>query len=214
VTSGEELWKAERESSTWASPVLVTTKSGKTLVVLTADPDVTAWDAASGEKVWSTDVLTGGPEYCVGPSAVAVGDVVAVNCQNCGIFGLNAETGETVWSIEELPDGSKFPDGASMTTDGTLLYQYFESVLTIVDAKNGKVVAQKETDEFASYGSPAVIGENLYLMAGSEVVVMKTGQTGEAVGKGVLDESTDACPAAAGGRLFIRTDEAVYCIGK
>ncbi len=212
--TGTEVWKTARGGSTWASPVLVGTKSGKTLVVLPADPKVTAWDAETGKEVWAAEVLTGGPEYCVGPSPVAVGDLIAVNCQNCGIFGLDAETGAKRWGIEELPDGGGFPDGTSMATDGTLLYQYFEGMLTVVDPKAGTVLSQKELDQTASYGSPAVIGGNLYLMAGSEMVVLKTGKAPEVIGTSELKESTESSPAAAGGRLFIRTDDSLYAIGK
>ena len=84
AATGKQVWKTDRESSTWASPILIRTKEGKYQVVLPADPDVTAWDPATGKKIWSVEVLTGGPEYCVGPSPVYAADTVCVNCQNCG----------------------------------------------------------------------------------------------------------------------------------
>ena len=112
----------ERNSPTWSSPLLAKRADGSMLIVLLADPDVTAWDPETGEQVWSTKVLTGKPDFCVGPSPVQVDDMVFVNAQNSGMFGLNLAEGSIAWSLDQLPDGSGVPDGASMTTDGKYLY--------------------------------------------------------------------------------------------
>ncbi len=212
--SGKEVWKSNRSGATWGSPVLAENEAGRMLVIVFADPNVTAWDAGSGEQVWNQDVLTRSPEYCVGPSPTVAGGVVAVNADNCGIYGLNINTGEKLWEIEDLPDGSGFPDGASMATDGKLLYQYFEFVLTIINPADGEVVKQMEVDEFATYASPLVIGDKLYLFADHAAVVLTTGVEPSAVGTAAMNEGSDSTPAVAGGRIFIRTDDSLYAIGK
>jgi len=212
--TGERVWKTERESATWASPILIKTKEGKHQIVLSADPDVTAWDPANGKKLWSVDPL-GGAEYCVGPSPVYAADTVCVNSQNAGIFGIDPVTGKKIWALEELPDGSDFPDGVSMATDGKHIYQYFSYSLTCIDAKTGKVVAQKEMEDEANYASPALNNGMLYLFGGMGVTVVKADPKTKftEVGKGEIDDMCDAAPAVVEGRIFLRSDGAVYCIG-
>ncbi len=214
--TGEEVWRTVRDSSSWASPVLARRGDGSYLVVLPADPDLTAWDPDTGEQVWSTDVLTGGPEYCVGPSPVQVGDLVCVNCQNCGIYGVKVEDGSIAWSLEELPDGSGFPDGAGMTTDGKHLYQFYESVLTCVDGATGQVVKQKELDEYSCYASALLNAGKLYLPCDGVVLVLNSDPASDfdAMGKGEMEDYSDATPAIVAGRVYVRSDEALYCFGE
>jgi len=218
AATGKELWREERESSTWSSPLLAKRADGSMLIVLLADPDVTAWDPETGEQVWSTKVLTGKPDFCVGPSPVQVDDMVFVNAQNSGMFGLNLADGSIAWSLDQLPDGSGFPDGASMTTDGKYLYQFFETVLTCVDAATGEVVKQQESDEFATYASALLNKDNLYLTCEGVILVLNADPATEFEerGRGVMGEETlcDSTPAIVHGRLYLRADDALYCFGE
>ena len=215
AATGKEKWKTPRKNSTWASPILITTVAGKNLVVLPANPDVTAWDAATGKVAWTLDVVKNSPQYCVGPSPVFAAGMVVVNCENNGMVGIDADKGTSAWVLTELPNGEGFADGVSMTTDGKNVYQYFKSSLTCVDAKTGKVVKQKDTDDSSTYASPVLAGGNLYLFGNSDTLILKADPSADfpSGGKGSLKESFEASPAAANGRLYIRTDELLYCIG-
>ncbi len=213
ATTGKQEWKTPRDSSSWASPVLARAPSGRLLVVLPADPDVTAWDAGTGAKVWSTKVLGEHPSYCMGPSPVTDGERVFVNCENNGIFALDLEKGSLAWALKELPDGSPFSAFSSMTTDGRRLYQFEQSILTVIESRSGKVLAQKNIDLNSCEASPLVIGDKLYIVCSAAVLVFKTGDSPEKIGEGTLTETVEATPAFAGGRLFIRTAGTLYGIG-
>lgn len=214
AATGRQQWKTQRESSTWASPILMKTKGGKSLVVLLADPDVTAWDAKTGAKVWSTKVLTERPEFCVGPSPVTDGERIYVVCQNSGVFALDPEKGSVLWSLTALPDESGFSFEQSMAIDGPRLYHFLKSVLTVVDAKTGKVLGQPDMNLSSSCASPMVVGDQLYLVCGEVVVVAKTGDKPEKIGEGTVNETINTSPAYAGGRVFLRASTVLYCIGK
>ncbi len=215
AATGKPLWKVARRSPTWASPILATRADGSRLVVLPSDPDVTAWDPETGSQIWTTDVLTGGVDFCVGPSPVQVGDRVFVNCQNSGMYALNLADGSFAWKLEELPDGSGFPDGASMTTDGKYLYQFYESVLTCVDAASGAVVKQKELADYANYASALFNDGSLYLPCESMVLVLDANPDSGFVeqGQGVTEEICDSTPAVVAGRMYVRSDRSLYCFG-
>jgi outer membrane protein assembly factor BamB len=213
AATGKQVWKSQRDSSTWASPILVETKAGSTLAVLLGDPDVTAWDAKTGAKVWSTNVLTASPEYCVGPSPVTDGTRVFVDCEKSGIFALNPDKGRVLWSVAELPDGTGISGSQSMTTDGQHLYHFLESTLTVLDNKTGKVLTQMDLERSSTEASPLVVGDKLYLICGDNTLVMKIGEKPEKIGEGPLDETVLASPAYAGGCLYMRAASTLYCIG-
>lgn len=213
AATGKQRWKAPRESDTWSSPVLVKTKPGITLVVLLGDPDATAWDAKTGAKLWSTKVLTSSPNYCVGPSPVSDGGRIYVDCENSGIFALDPEKATVLWQLTELPDGSSFSAGQSMAVDGERLYHFLQSVLTVVDAKSGKVLGQPDMGLNSSEASPMVVGDNLYLVCSDTTLVVKTGDKPEKIGEGTVNESIYASPAYAAGRVFLRASKTLYGIG-
>lgn len=215
AATGKGRWKTPRASPTWASPILIKTAAGKKQVVLPSNPDVTAWDPETGKVAWKADVMTTSPTYCTGPSPVFADGMVVVNAENNGIIGIDPDKGQQAWIVKELPNGDGFADGISMTTDGKNVYQYFKTAVTCVAAKTGKVVKQKELDESASYASPIFAGGNLYLFGSGETTILKADPAADfpAVGKGSLNDSSDTSPAAANGRLYLRTDEALYCIG-
>ena len=143
------------------------------------------------------------------------GDKVCVNMQNCGIYGLNLADGSVAWKLEELPDGGGFPDGASMTTDGTHVFQFYESVLTCVNAANGEVVKQKEMDESANYASALLNKGKLYLAGDGVMLVLDADPATDFAqrGKGSMDEFSDATAAIVKGRVYVRSDESLYCFG-
>jgi len=213
--TGKQIWKTERKYDTWASAILASLDEGKYLLVLPSDPNVTAWDPETGREVWDTEVFTGDIEYCVGPSAVQVGGRVFVNMKNCGIYGLDLQDGSVAWGIEELPDGSSFSDGPSMIAHGKYIYQMFESVLTCIDAQSGQVVSQKEIEEFGNYASPAINGEDLYIPSEKITTVVKAdpGSGFADVGRGKISESSDSILAIVEGRIYMRSDQSLYCIG-
>lgn len=214
--SGKPLWTAQRPSSTWASAALVKTSKGRDRLVLLGDPDLTAWDPATGKQAWSIDILSGKPDYNVGPSPVFDGKSIYVNCQGSGIYAVDPDTGAKRWGVEELPVGYGFADGVSMVAGGGRVYQYYGYVLSCLDAVTGKVLREREMDDAASYASPFLNGRHLYLVSvnGVRVVDADPGKGLSAIGTGSLDGRIEASPTVAGDAIFIRTDKALYCIGK
>ena len=212
ASTGERRWITERENPTWASPILIRTLARKYQVVLPSDPDVTAWDPDTGEKIWSVKVLTGGPEYCVGPSPVYGGGLVFVNCQNSGIFAIDPVRGKRVWRHTEL---EAYADGVSMVTDGRILYQYYRTRLTAFDCMTGKMLKSKTLKEEASYASPALCAGRLYLMGQGATLVCEADPARDfpLLGVGRISDACDASPAIVDGKILLRTDKFLYCIG-
>ena len=90
-----------------------------------------------------------------------------------------------------------------------------DGLLTVLDAKTGKPVYEKErlpqTRSF--YGSPIVAAGRVYFTdrAGT-TVVLKAGDTFEVLAVNKLNDPVDASPVAVGKQLFLRSHSALYCI--
>lgn len=207
--TGRELWSAEHDSVSWASPILVHTPGGKYVVVTHGDPTTAGWDAENGDRLWSAELVYGD----IAPSPIAVSGVVFVSFQSCGLFSIRAESGERLWAVEELDEGV-LSDTQSMTTDGALLYQFYNDVLSVLDATNGEIVYEKTLDHNSSYASPFVAGDRLYLICGETIVIVETGREYREVGTCSLEEYTDINAAVVNGRIYMRTEKHLYCIGE
>jgi outer membrane protein assembly factor BamB len=86
-------------------------------------------------------------------------------------------------------------------------------VMTCVQAATGKQVWQKRLGG-NFYASPVSVNGRIYLVTRSgEVIVLKAAPEFIVLGKATLPERTDATPAIAKGRMYIRTLNQLICIG-
>jgi len=87
-------------------------------------------------------------------------------------------------------------------------------VLTAVDAKTGERVWQQRVDGVFS-ASPVGGGGHVYFVSeNGDTVVVKAGRSPEIVARNAIAERALASPAISSGRLFIRTDDHLFAIGK
>ena len=65
------------------------------------------------------------------------------------------------------------------------------------------------------YSSPMIAEDKLYIMDNTGVMhIMKADRTGEIISEPDLGESSCAIPAFDNGKIYIRGEESLYCIGK
>ena len=216
--TGAEKWRAPGIKESWNTPVLVTLDGGKNELVVAMIQKVLGFDPKSGEQRWScrTDI----PWYMV-PSIVSHGGVSYVIGGRGSGGGLAVRGGGTgdvtkthrVWTC---PKGSNVP--SPVYHDGHLYW--IHDVLGIAfcaDAKTGTLVYEKRMDGASDAYASAVLGDGkLYyvtrrgrtfvLAAKPEFELLATNELG--------DRSTfNASPAIAGGKLFLRSDRFLYCVG-
>ncbi len=203
--TGAIRWRRPREADiSWASPILVETPERMTLV-LNAAPVVAAYDARTGEPLWSREVMSG--EIGVSP-AYAAGRVFAAN-QYAQAVALDAATGETLWASTRL----ELPDAASpVATDEHLFLPTAYGILSGVDAATGAVAWEHEFDR-GGYGSPILVGDRLYWVTSEGVTrIVRAGPEFELLGEPALGEPSMTTPAVVGRRLFIRGERRLFCI--
>jgi outer membrane protein assembly factor BamB len=206
--TGRRQWLAERPDNTWASPILVPLASGRQAVITHGNPTTTAWEPDTGAKLWSVDLCTGD----VAPSPIYADGRIFVNFAGCGIYAVRADNGAARWSVEALAEGD-FSEAVSMVCDGTLLYQVEADILSVLNAEDGSIVYEQKLPHAVGYASPFIVGKRLYLICGKHVLVAATGPAFVVEAVNTLAEICTCSPAVVDGRIYLRTNKYLYCLG-
>lgn len=222
--SGDELWRMPREErSTWGTPYVWRNKQ-RTEIVTAGARKVRSYDPASGKILWEMGGITG---RC---SATPVGDAELLYVGTGGgpagpgpLFAVKAgATGEITVKAGEPSEHLAW----SLTRSGPpkaspLLYQGYLYILdergglvTCLDAKTG-VQKYKERIPGAKgfTSSPwAYDGKVFCLDEEGQTFVLQAGPDFKVQGKNVLSEMFWSSAALAGGALYLRGVDHLYCI--
>jgi outer membrane protein assembly factor BamB len=209
--TGQIVWqRARRVGSSWATPILIEA-GGKTQIVTPAVPWIIAYAALDGAELWRVGGLNGE----VTPSPIFSAGLVFAVSPSEKLFAIRPDGSGDVtktkiaWSTEE-----NVPDITSPVCDGKLLFTVTSSgILTCFTAADGK--KQWEHDfgmEFHS--SPSIAAGRVYLFGrkGAAIVVEAAEQFKELFRTEMAD-AFDASPAFADGRIFIRGETNLWCLG-
>jgi len=97
--------------------------------------------------------------------------------------------------------------------DGLLYFTADSDFITCVDTASGQEV-WKERIGGRHYASLLMAGNALYVVSDNgRTVVLQPGRTFKILGEGTLPEGSRSCLAVADNRLFLRTYDALYCLG-
>ena len=215
---GTECWRTPRKSSGFGhfgTPMLIQAQ-GRPQLVVNGEP-VVAYDPDTGKEIWSCR----GMKVCVGPSTVFGHGLVYASSGRIGpVMGIDP-TGRG--------DVTETHVRMNLTTGGPYVPSPLVYPHLMVPGDNGRmlfhganhelVVEGQVRDHFSS--SPIGGDGKIYWCSerGKTYVIDAAALTATPPAVKVLavNEITGVClasPAVAGGRLFIRTLEALYCIGK
>jgi outer membrane protein assembly factor BamB len=98
--------------------------------------------------------------------------------------------------------------------DGLIYMMGDVGVLTVTDAKTGERVYQERLGGVYSASPVAADGKVYLLSEDGETIVLAAGRTPRVLSRNKLEARQLASPAISGGKLFVRTDDAVYAIGR
>ncbi len=207
VKTGETLWTTNRDVKiSWASPICVNTGS-EYEVIIAADPIVASYNPLTGEENWQIDCIFGE----VGPSvAYSDGVVFAVN-EYAKLAAIKiGETPEILWEDDEYLSDVPSP----VATEDILIMATSYGVVVSYDSKTGEKYWEQEFDN-GFYSSPMLVEDKIYLMDMDGVThIMKAGKQYEALGESPIGENAMTTPAFSDGRIYIRGNEHLFCIGK
>ncbi|MCK4852739.1 MAG: PQQ-binding-like beta-propeller repeat protein [Bacteroidales bacterium] len=206
TATGNTQWETARQVGiSWASPIIANI-GGDLQVVLSAEPLVAGYRIDTGEELWSVDCMMGE----VGPSpAYGEGLIYAAN-EYARLVAINPAAAEpVVWEDDEY-----LPEVASPVVSGGLLFigtSY--GVLVCYDARSGEKYWEEEADH-GFYASPMVADGKLFAMDTDGVMhIYSISKEVKKLGTPVLGEKVFASPAFSEGRLYLRGEKFLYCIG-
>lgn len=205
--SGNIVWSTKREDKiSWASPIVVSTGK-QTEIILVSEPNVASYDADSGKELWKINCMYGE----VGPScAYADGIVYALNEYAVLVAIKAGKTPEILWEGDEYLSDVPSP----VATDKYLFVVTSYGVIACYDAKKG---TQYWEQEFANgfYSSPILVDGKIYVIDRKGIMhIFKADKKYTSVGTAELGEKSDCTPAFMNGKIYIRGEKNLYCIGK
>ncbi|NQU55529.1 MAG: PQQ-binding-like beta-propeller repeat protein [Bacteroidetes bacterium] len=206
VASGEVVWETARKSKiSWASPVLAEV-DGKYQIILTADPIVAGYDVETGEELWAVDCMMGE----VGPSVGFSDGVVFAGNEYARLVAINPKDGSILWENDEyLPEAS-----SPLAHNGLLIIATSYGVLVCYDVKTGEQFWEHDVGT-TLYSSPIVADGKLFMMDNDGMMrVYEFSKEMKLISENDLGEIAGTTPAFGDGRIYIRGDKNLYCIGK
>ena len=205
--TGETIWDTKRNVKiSWSSPILAEI-GGKFQLILAADPLVAGYDIETGKELWSLECMMG--EMGASP-AFSDGLVFAANEYARLVAIKPGPSASIVWEHDEyLPEVP-----SPVASDGLLFVATTYGVLVCYDAKTGTKYWEKEFS-YGFFSSPVVADGKLYVSDLHGIThILKVSKTAELIGEPQLGERITATPAFSDGRIYIRGELNLYCIGQ
>ncbi len=212
--NGAIRWRTQRPElyRSWSTPIVVRTPTGDELIVCAQDA-IRAYDPVGGGELWRVRGLTG----WVTPSPVfADGIVYATSGKNGPVVALRAggrgdvTDTHTDWSVPRV--------GAYVTSpvlyDGRLYVIRDNGVVRCFRPSTGERIFEGRLDgKFVA--SPIAGAGRIYFPAEDGTTwVLRAADELDVLAKNDVEEYTVASPAAAAGKLFLRTERRLICIGE
>jgi outer membrane protein assembly factor BamB len=215
--TGKEVWRTPRKVQvSWSTPLLVKTSTRSELIT-SGTETVISYDPATGKELWRHK----GVESNAIPSPVANSDMVFLVAGfpakiamaiKLGGSGDLTGTPNVPWKYAKgtayVPSPILYGDYLYLTTD--------RGILTCIDAKTGEVKYEGGRIPIpATFTASPVAFEGKILMTSEDgdTFIVKAGPKHEVLGTNSIGEPVYASPAIADGRIFIRGEKNLYCIG-
>ena len=215
--TGEERWKSDLKSTTAAhSTPLIVERDGEdpALFLSNVGTGIARVDPRDGKVKWRVNVfnsrVVSSPVYGHGLVFATNGGggvgrfLAAVPIDGDGDF----DNSRATWTRDR-----ELPYVPTPIIDGDELYLWGDKgTIVCVEAKTGKDVWKARVEGDYS-GSPIWLDGKLYCSArDGKVVVIAAGRKFELLAENQLGERSHATPAVAGGRMFLRGFEHLFCL--
>lgn len=218
-SSGKELWRTGGINDSWHAPVVGKAPEGREEIILAMLNEVRGFDAKSGTELWRCK--TSIPWYMCPQPIVKDGVVYCVGGRtgNGGLairLGGNGDVTEThrLWVLGK---GTNVP---SPVLHGGHLYFVHEGrgTMNCVDLKTGEFVfAEDASQPGPVYASLLLAGGKIYSLGrGGKLRITEAAPKLNIVGECTLENGRgmfNASPVGDGGRLYLRSNKWLYCIG-
>ncbi len=210
--TGEVLWEQKRPEQAFdhTTPVIAQV-NGQSQVLVAASNELQSLDPASGERLWwcktpgdvtspvfaggfiYTDSGRGGPGVLV--DASGKGDVTATHVK---------------WRVNQIPEGLSSP----VIADGHVYRVHNPGILKCFELASGKEMYSTRLDGISVPSSPIATPDGrIYFASAGKTFVVKAAPKFELLATNDLDEPTAASAAISQGRIFLKGNRHLFCVG-
>jgi outer membrane protein assembly factor BamB len=213
--TGKERWKARRVSSRISHGVPTFWEhDGKVEIISEAGDVVQGFDAQTGERLWSDEVIGEGkvPSTVIGEGLVfTAGGWGGKETMKAFRLGGKGDLKETQLVWEQKKGMPKVP---SLLYWKPYLFAVTDNGLaTCLKAATGEIVWQERLGGGFS-ASPVLAEGRVYFLGDSgETTVIEAGSEFKVLAKNPLSEKVQASMGVSQGHLFVRTEKNLICIG-
>ena len=228
--SGKRLWEIEDKNldQNWETPVIHRVNETRSDLILAVNGKISGIDPASGKRRWFSNMgLTGS----LTSSPLIYGDIVVL----LGGFPKTQGAAFKLGMTGDVSDKSPLWGNAKVKTylttpiahKGKLYYIREEGIACCADPLTGKLIYAERIEQAVSgstnkgepfYASPVMVNGHLVAVsrtAGAFIFEAKPEYKLIRINKIEGDKSRfQGTPAVSDGQIFLRSDEAVYCIGR
>ena len=217
--SGKQAWMVARPTAATSEPCdsyttpLIWKQDGSVQIVVWGGQVLDAYAPTNGARLWQVTGLAGNR---VIPGPVIVDDMAYViegmrgplHAVRIGQVD-NPSREDIAWSYDRGTSDSPTP----VASDGLLFFVTNDGIATCLDRKNGKL-QWKERLRGQYRASPlAADGRIYFLNVDGLTTVVAASRDFERIAENQLDGETFASPIVSDGQMFIRSKQALYCVG-
>jgi outer membrane protein assembly factor BamB len=213
--TGSTRWKvpATKGAVSYSTPSVVETP-GAAEVVVNSSEGLAGHSASNGERLW---FITEANRFPIPTASLHEGIVYTSRGYRSGPFlairpgGKGDVTKSNVlWKVE-----SGAPYISSILHYEGQIYMIGDTgIATVTDAKTGERLWQERLGGVYTASPVAADGKVYFFSEDGETVVLAAGRTPRVLARNKLTARQLATPALSGGMIFIRTDDALFAIGK
>ena len=215
--TGKPKWRTSRSGleRSFATPMLWQVK-GRTEVVVSGSYRVKGYDPDTGEEIWTCRRMT---RWAVPIPVAEHGLPFTTSGLGGNVFLAIRPGGQG--DITDAHMAWQYERGApyvpSPVVVGNNLYAVQNGgIITCLQAKTGQVAWQKRLPAGGDYYASILAADgNIYTLSEEgKLCVLETGPKFNLLSVNDMGERCMATPAISNGQIFIRSDRALYCIGK
>lgn len=220
--TGKELWRQEAGmlELTYSTPRLVKPESGNEELVISVPEEIWSLNPKTGKLNWyAQSPMTGN----VSPSVVVDGDKI----YSFGGYRASGSIAVRVGGKKDVTDSNVLWTNRSSSYVATPLlvenrFYWIDDrgIAYCTSAKDGEVVYRERVQDLQSgrpvYASPVLIGQHIYVVTRrSGTIVYQPSDEFKPVAQNIIaGDETDfnASPAVSDGKLYLRSNQSLYCI--
>ncbi len=211
-TTGAQAWKVDRgRIRSYTTPFVIPGPDGDQLVI-NSEKRIDVYNAKTGELVW----YFGPPSQAVVPTPVVHDGILYTSRgYTSGPYfavatGGKGDAGDRVkWEVK-----TGAPYVSSLLYYGGVVYMSAETgVASAIDAGDGKTLWKERLGGVFTASPVAADGKVYMLNDEGETFVLAAGREFRVIARNKLEERILASPAISNGRIFLRGDNNLICIG-